>query len=252
MGDSSGDHTDMFELSGKVMVVAIILLFFVVIFFFCLHLYFKWFYHRHEIPITTTGRRRRRRLNFSAGHEEIVAVATSRIGLEPCVLNSIPVVAFNPDEFKDGLECAVCLCEVCEGEKARILPKCSHGFHVECIDMWFQSHATCPLCRNPVSNQKPSDSEASALDIDDDHDDHSSEGPNLPTNVLFWGDETQVNAFGHCVEDDHVASSPPAQPSTSAMPPSSSSSSSRPDVRMQRLILPGLMVIDFPVESRNS
>lgn len=218
------------------MVVAIILLFFVVIFFFCLHLYFKWFYHQRDEQTPTTGirqRRRRRRLDFAAGHQEIVVVPTSRIGLEACVLKSIPVVAFNPNEFKDGLECAVCLCEVCEGENARILPKCNHGFHVECIDMWFQSHATCPLCRNPVSNCE------SALDDDDDQEYYSSsEAPNLPTNVLFWGDETQVNAFGPCMED-HQAS-PLVEPSTSATAPSTSSS---PD---------GMVVIDIPVQSRNS
>ncbi|XP_057797063.1 RING-H2 finger protein ATL60-like [Salvia miltiorrhiza] len=204
MGDSSsrkaGDH--VVELAGKVMVVGIILLFFVVIFFICLHLYFKWFY-LHRQQTTTAIRRRRRRLDFAAGHQEITAIPTSRVGLEPSVLKSIPVVEFDPKEFKDGLECAVCLCEVCEGEKARILPKCSHGFHVECIDMWFESHATCPLCRNSVSDEKPSDS--------DDQDRASSDGPNLPTNVLFWGDDTRVNAFGACVEEDHLA-----QPSTSA------------------------------------
>lgn len=31
-----------------------------------------------------------------------------------------------------------------------MLPKCKHGFHVECIDMWFHSNNTCPLCRNLV------------------------------------------------------------------------------------------------------
>lgn len=32
----------------------------------------------------------------------------------------------------------------------RDLPKCHHGFHVECIDMWLSSHTNCPICRAPV------------------------------------------------------------------------------------------------------
>lgn len=32
----------------------------------------------------------------------------------------------------------------------RKLPKCEHVFHMECIDMWLHSHATCPVCRAAV------------------------------------------------------------------------------------------------------
>jgi hypothetical protein len=32
----------------------------------------------------------------------------------------------------------------------RLLPKCNHSFHINCIDMWFHSHSTCPICRSPV------------------------------------------------------------------------------------------------------
>ncbi|KAF8379352.1 hypothetical protein HHK36_028786 [Tetracentron sinense] len=71
------------------------------------------------------------------------------------LIRSMPVLIFHADDnkkFKNkgSLECAVCLCEVADGEKVRLLPNCSHGFHVDCIDMWFKSHSTCPLCRNNV------------------------------------------------------------------------------------------------------
>ncbi|KHN26534.1 RING-H2 finger protein ATL2 [Glycine soja] len=54
------------------------------------------------------------------------------------------------DPEKTGPECAVCLSEFEPGETGRVLPKCNHSFHIECIDMWFHSHDTCPLCRAPV------------------------------------------------------------------------------------------------------
>lgn len=44
----------------------------------------------------------------------------------------------------------MCLSEFEHGETGRVLPKCNHSFHTECIDMWFHSHSTCPLCRAPV------------------------------------------------------------------------------------------------------
>ncbi|XP_076913742.1 RING-H2 finger protein ATL13-like [Bidens hawaiensis] len=74
-------------------------------------------------------------------------------GLDHTFLETIGVIPFDPKRFKDGLQCAVCLCEVKEGEKTRILPDCEHVFHMECIDMWFHSHSTCPICRNPVGHE---------------------------------------------------------------------------------------------------
>ncbi|XP_040947858.1 RING-H2 finger protein ATL3-like [Gossypium hirsutum] len=61
-----------------------------------------------------------------------------------------PVLIFCQDEFKERLECEICLSELVEGKKARLLPKYNHGFHVVCIHIWFQSHSTCPLYRNPI------------------------------------------------------------------------------------------------------
>ncbi|KAF2945346.1 hypothetical protein DAI22_02g210800 [Oryza sativa Japonica Group] len=51
---------------------------------------------------------------------------------------------------EDGVECAVCLAKLEDGEEARFLRRCGHGFHAECVDMWLGSHSTCPLCRLTV------------------------------------------------------------------------------------------------------
>ncbi|CAH2069600.1 unnamed protein product [Thlaspi arvense] len=45
-------------------------------------------------------------------------------------------------------DCAVCLCEFKPEDEVRILPKCSHAFHVDCIDKWLLANSTCPLCRD--------------------------------------------------------------------------------------------------------
>ncbi|CAO2191622.1 unnamed protein product [Urochloa humidicola] len=51
---------------------------------------------------------------------------------------------------KEPFDCAVCLCEFAGDDRLRLLPKCSHAFHVDCIDTWLLSHSTCPLCRRSL------------------------------------------------------------------------------------------------------
>lgn len=55
------------------------------------------------------------------------------------------------DDYQQLEYCAVCLGQVRCGEKYRILSKCNHGFHVDCIDAWLQDHSTCPLCRTTTT-----------------------------------------------------------------------------------------------------
>ncbi|XP_028775417.1 RING-H2 finger protein ATL13-like [Neltuma alba] len=62
--------------------------------------------------------------------------------------NTLPVFHYKAIiGLKDPFDCAVCLCEFDADDKLRLLPKCSHAFHMECIDTWLLSHSTCPLCR---------------------------------------------------------------------------------------------------------
>ncbi|KAH7546987.1 hypothetical protein FEM48_Zijuj01G0259300 [Ziziphus jujuba var. spinosa] len=239
------------ELTGKIMVTAIIVLFVVVVFVLFLHLYAKWFWWRVDQsaadPHQQQSRRRRRsRFVFAPGQDP--TIGTLRQGLEPSILRSLPVLVYRPEDFKDGLECAVCLSELVQGEKARLLPKCNHGFHVDCIDMWFQSHSTCPICRNAVAPESSDDDDAaagSAALAGSVHDENlasgfSTETPNFPTNVLFWGNQTQVSSGGACLELEEGPSSQPLAPPSSS---SSSLATSRPD---------GMLVIDIPGENSSS
>lgn len=138
-------------LAVKIMVISIIVLLLVAIFVMFLHLYAKWHWWHTEVP-EEAQQQRRRRLVF-VPEEEMGRAVTLRRGLDLAVLKSLPIRVFHVgDDFGSGIDnCAVCLCELVEGEKAKVLPKCNHAFHVDCIDMWFRSHATCPLCRNLVA-----------------------------------------------------------------------------------------------------
>ncbi|KAJ7523986.1 hypothetical protein O6H91_18G071800 [Diphasiastrum complanatum] len=69
-------------------------------------------------------------------------------GLDRKIIESFPIITYSAAEIAENpAGCAVCLGEFQEGEKARLLPKCGHVFHLECIDKWLFSHSTCPLCR---------------------------------------------------------------------------------------------------------
>lgn len=69
-------------------------------------------------------------------------------GLKKRALMRIPVAVYRTAERAAGAtECPICLAELVDGEKVRVLPKCKHAFHVKCIDSWLASHSSCPTCR---------------------------------------------------------------------------------------------------------
>uniref|UniRef100_N1QQX7 RING-type E3 ubiquitin transferase n=1 Tax=Aegilops tauschii TaxID=37682 RepID=N1QQX7_AEGTA len=73
-------------------------------------------------------------------------------GVDPELLRSLQVTVYRAaDDVGIGLvDCAVCLAGLEDGEEARFLPGCGHGFHAGCVDRWLASHTTCPLCRVTV------------------------------------------------------------------------------------------------------
>ncbi|KAG1371283.1 RING-H2 finger protein ATL17-like [Cocos nucifera] len=72
--------------------------------------------------------------------------------LDSRVLSSVPIFVYSIGSEVMKTECAVCLVEFKEGETGRLLPRCNHSFHRECVDMWLQSHSTCPLCRASIES----------------------------------------------------------------------------------------------------
>jgi len=152
---SAGINGDDLEqrnpINGKIMVMAITVFILVMLFVFFLPFYSRWFSARLS--------RRNRRRSASMRHRfyfiEEEPARLRNVGLDSAVLETLPIFVYKSQSFTDGLECAVCLCEFEENEKGRLLPNCRHNFHVECIDMWFRSHSTCPLCRTGAQPEQP-------------------------------------------------------------------------------------------------
>ncbi|MED6184150.1 hypothetical protein PIB30_044724 [Stylosanthes scabra] len=73
-------------------------------------------------------------------------------GIDKNVIESLPFFRFSSLRgSKEGLECSVCLSKFEDVEILRLLPKCKHAFHIDCIDHWLEKHASCPLCRHKVN-----------------------------------------------------------------------------------------------------
>ncbi|KAI3985815.1 hypothetical protein MKX01_026601 [Papaver californicum] len=72
-------------------------------------------------------------------------------GLDQAFIDALPVFMYKDIMgLKEPFDCPVCLCEFSEDDKLRLLPMCSHAFHINCIDTWLLSNSTCPLCRGTL------------------------------------------------------------------------------------------------------
>ncbi|KAM0884970.1 hypothetical protein ACQ4PT_030665 [Festuca glaucescens] len=219
-GPSTAGAPSQLAISNGVLLAAVIFLFMVVVFVFLLYLYAKRFLGVNPMLHGPSSR-----FLFAADSP------FPRRGLPAAVLRSLPVSVYasgasprTPGAGKhDALECAVCLSEVADGEKVRTLPKCDHRFHVECIDMWFHSHDTCPLCRAPA--------DAEGLPRVPREDPAAAEFPAFPTNILFWG-----------THDDNVANTGLGMPP----PITAASSTTRPSASGRRN---ENLVIDIPARA---
>ncbi|KAH7314389.1 hypothetical protein KP509_21G001100 [Ceratopteris richardii] len=143
-------------ITSKLTIIALLIVFSVLLFLSSVHLYGKWLWR------TRRGHRRLplRRLN-SQGQQALALMGAAPLlgmGLSKDVLSTIPTFIHSAkvksgcvdEDSQKRLECSVCLSEFQDGEEGRVLPVCNHVFHSECIDMWFFSHKTCPLCRKVV------------------------------------------------------------------------------------------------------
>lgn len=142
-------YTTNFSPSMAIVIVVLIAAFFFLGFFsvYIRHCYGDSAYSATTLPIGAAAARSRRQQR----------------GLDPAVLETFPTMAYadvkEHKAVKGALECAVCLSEFDDDETLRLLPKCSHVFHPDCIDTWLASHVTCPVCR---ANLVPDDTDAPA------------------------------------------------------------------------------------------
>ena len=72
------------------------------------------------------------------------------MGISREELTWLPVVKYSENRVSGGVDCAICLEKVREGERCRVLPRCGHFFHRSCVDRWIVVAPACPICRTGV------------------------------------------------------------------------------------------------------
>ncbi|XP_011098038.1 E3 ubiquitin-protein ligase ATL41-like [Sesamum indicum] len=149
-----------YNVNSKIMLIAIISLSFVVILVALLHIYARCMLRRQARRQAAL-----RRLGFITHSANVQIVEPPKTGLDPSIIAALPIFMFkqtNGTSSEMGsVECSVCISILEDGEMARTLPNCKHTFHADCIDKWFGSNSTCPICRTeaeprPVAGAPPS------------------------------------------------------------------------------------------------
>ncbi|KAL3575287.1 hypothetical protein D5086_023388 [Populus alba] len=104
---------------------------------------FSPIYHSNRYPETSGSHSLQRQL------QQLFRLHDS--GLDQAFIDALPVFYYKDIMgLKEPFDCAVCLCEFSDQERLRLLPLCSHAFHINCIDTWLLSNSTCPLCRGTL------------------------------------------------------------------------------------------------------
>ncbi|XP_057723950.1 RING-H2 finger protein ATL38-like [Arachis stenosperma] len=120
-------------------------------------------------------------------------------GLDIAVVDSFPTFIYsNVKSHKIGqgaLECAVCLCEFQDEETLRLIPQCCHVFHSDCIDVWFSSHSTCPVCRANLTPKPPDTSSPQSLVVNISDQPDTNPVNSEPNIISLINDGDQNNAI---------------------------------------------------------
>ncbi|KAK9716202.1 hypothetical protein RND81_06G217900 [Saponaria officinalis] len=129
------------------------------------------------------------------------------LGLDSETVEGFPKVIFGTlkeyHPHKYALECAICLCEYSDNDVIRVLPICDHIFHIQCIDLWFESHKSCPVCRRlpglkedeqlpeKLAHENVNDNTPNENEVVNNNQDHN-EGNNIRGDAIInIGDDTQ-------------------------------------------------------------
>ena len=82
------------------------------------------------------------------------AFVQERQGLSKREVDSLPSFVYTAGLYADDdRRCSICLGDLEAGERVRPL-RCSHRFHLECINEWLLKKPTCPLCVQKVEAER--------------------------------------------------------------------------------------------------
>ncbi|KAK4563991.1 hypothetical protein RGQ29_006190 [Quercus rubra] len=87
-----------------------------------------------------------------AGTVPVHSINNFHPGIDEATLRQCPKLLYAEAKLHQGNStiscCSICLADYNDTDVLRMLPDCSHIFHLKCVDSWLRLHATCPVCRN--------------------------------------------------------------------------------------------------------
>ena len=95
-----------------------------------------------------------RRLNYANSIRRAVVLEPTLFGISPYYeespKNLISIKLLKASSItinKKETSCSICTENILETDIIRTLNSCKHFYHILCIDTWFSTINTCPLCR---------------------------------------------------------------------------------------------------------
>ncbi|CAL9754790.1 unnamed protein product [Musa acuminata subsp. burmannicoides] len=79
------------------------------------------------------------------------ASSDAEAGIDQATLECYPKMAYSQAKLEKRTTatcCSICLGDYRDADVLQMLPQCGHHFHVDCINRWLRSHASCPNCRS--------------------------------------------------------------------------------------------------------
>ncbi|KAJ0983893.1 hypothetical protein J5N97_002249 [Dioscorea zingiberensis] len=128
-----------FEIHGRSLLVLVLILL-AILLFTLFFLYVRW-----ACRTISSGNTQYQTATPAASRSQMQSA-----GLDAATIKSLPVLIHQTDDQSasaDEFQCSICLANLVNGEKVKVMPSCSHAFHPECVDRWLQAHSSCPLCR---------------------------------------------------------------------------------------------------------
>ncbi|KAL8159723.1 hypothetical protein V2J09_001260 [Rumex salicifolius] len=120
------------------------------------------------------------------------------------VLANFPAKQFSDNDLSsnENAQCAVCLAEYRKEDIVRILPQCSHYFHMNCIDKWLLQNSTCPVCR--VSLRNTNDKKCTIQPLFSSRSHYTMDPSNVHTyQCLLSARRSQSSSHGDQMNDPH-------------------------------------------------
>ncbi|XP_038895238.1 RING-H2 finger protein ATL46-like [Benincasa hispida] len=145
---SSSSSSSSFSSISPILLLVIVIL--AVIFFISglLHLLVRFLLKRSSPSIYQSNRYPERPGSHTLQRQLQQLFRLHDSGLDQNFIDALPVFFYKDIMgLKEPFDCAVCLYEFSDQDRLRLLPICSHAFHINCIDTWLLSNSTCPLCR---------------------------------------------------------------------------------------------------------